>query len=93
MIPKGFQILGHTIKVNITDNIPEGSVGEWKGNQQTISIRPASKDFPKSLQEQTFWHEVMHCIFSMLSYDEYDKDEQLVDRISQCLHQIDRTKK
>ena len=93
MIPKSFQVLGHTIKVKITNDIDPGSVGIWKGNKQEISILPVSDTFPKSLQEQTFWHEVMHCIFSMLSYDEYDKDEALVDRISQCLYQIDKTRK
>ena len=93
MIPKSFQILGHTIKVKITDNVPENSVGEWKGNQNVIHIRPVGDDMPESLQEQTFWHEVVHCIFSTLNYDKHDKDEQLVDLIAGCLHQIDKTKK
>jgi len=93
MIPKSFQLMGHTIKVKITEHLSEDNVGEWKPAQQEILILPDSKNFTKSNQEQTFWHETMHAIFDVLSYPDHYVDEQLVDRIGQCLHQIDKTRK
>jgi len=93
MIPQSFQIMGHKIKVRITNDIFENNNGEWNPSTLEIRVKPIAKDFVKSLQEQIFWHEVTHCIFEMLSYEDHNKDEALVDRISQCLYQIDKTKK
>jgi len=93
MIPKSFQLMGHTIKVRITTDVSEDNVGEWKPAQQEILVLPVGKKFTKSNQEQTFWHETMHAIFDVLSYPDHYVDEQLVDRIGQCLHQIDKTRK
>ena len=85
--------MGHTIAVKITSDVSDGNDGEWKPNKQEIRILPVSKDITASNQEQTFWHEVMHVIFDTLSYTEYNEDEILVDRIGQCLYQIDKTRK
>ena len=93
MIPKSFQIFGHTIKVKITEDLSADNVGEWAPGQQEIRILPVGKNFTKSNQEQTFWHETTHAIFDVLSYPKHYTDEALVDRIGQCLHQIDKTKK
>jgi len=93
MIPKSFKIFGHTIKVKITKDVSDGTDGEWSPAALEIRIKPVSENLAESWQEQTFWHEVVHAIFDTLSYDDYGKDEELVDRIAQCLHQIDKTKK
>ncbi len=93
MIPKSFQLMGHTIKVKVTEDLSSDNVGEWKPGQQEIRILPVGKNFTKSNQEQTFWHEATHAMFDVLSYPDYYSDEALVDRIGQCLHQIDKTKK
>ncbi len=93
MIPKSFQILGNTIKVKITEDVDDHSVGNYSGDTHQISILPVGKKMSSDNQAVTFWHEVVHCIFQTMSYDEYDKDEALVDRIAQCLYQIDKTKK
>jgi len=93
VIPKSFQILGHTIKVKITKDVDEACDGHYSGSTQEILIRPAGEKMSVANQEVTFWHEVVHCIFQMMSYDKYDKDESFVDRIAQCLYQIDKTRK
>ena len=93
MIPKSFQILGHTIKVKITKNLPEDCDGLWRTKKQEIHILPVGENMTASNQEQTFWHEVMHVVFEVLCYEEHCSDEVLVDRIGQCLYQIDKTKK
>ena len=92
MIPQSFQIMGHTVTVKITDDLPEGADGLWSAGTNEIRICPASKKLSKSNQEQIFWHEVVHCIFDMLSYEEYSKDEKLVDRVAQCLYQTQTTR-
>ena len=93
MIPKSFQIMGHTIKVKITEDLPENADGCWKTRAQEIHILPVGRNMTASNQEETFWHEVMHVIFEVLSYNEHYEDEALIDRIGQCLYQIDKTKK
>jgi len=93
MIPKSFQIMGHTVKVSITENLDEGDNGRYQPDLNEIRIRPVGPLFDASTQEQTFWHEATHCIFSVLSYDSHYKNERLVDRIGQCLYQIDKTRK
>ena len=93
MIPKSFQLMGHTFKVKVTDDVSDGNVGEYKPQQQEIWVLPVSDKITKSHQEQTFWHETTHAIFDVLSYPKYYSDEALVDRIGQCLYQIDKTKK
>jgi len=85
--------MGHTIKVKITTDLPENSDGCWKTKKQEIHLLPVGEGITASNQEQTFWHEVMHVIFEVLSYDEHNEDEVLVDRIGQCLYQIDKTRK
>ena len=93
MIPKSFQIFGFTVKVKITDEIDDGSDGRYSGSQETIEIRPTSSKLTIAYQEQVFWHETVHCILQMLSYDKLDKDEAFVDRFAQCLWQIQKTMK
>ena len=93
MIPKSFQIMGHTIKVKITDDLPDDCDGCWVTHIQEIHLLPVGTRMTASNQEQTFWHEVMHCIFEVLSYNEHYQNEQLVDQIGQCLYQINKTKK
>ena len=93
MIPKSFQIMGHTYKVKITEDISDDNVGEYSPKQQEILLRPVGKNITVSNQEQTFWHEAVHVIFDVLSYPKHYSDEILVDRLGQCLHQINKTMK
>ena len=93
MIPQSFQIMGHTVKIMITDDMPDDSDGEWRPPLNQIRIRPVSKTLGKVNQEQIFWHETVHCILDCLSYKELSKDEAFVDRVAQCLFQIDKAKK
>ena len=92
MIPKSFQLMGHTYKVKITNDMSDDNVGEYSAKRQEIRLRPVGKMITESNQEQTFWHETTHAIFDILSYPKHYSDEALVDRIGQCLYQIDKTK-
>ena len=93
MIPKSFQLMGHTYKVKITDDVSSGNVGEYSAQRQEILLLPVGKNITASNQEQTFWHEAMHVIFDVLSYPKHYSDEVLVDRLGQCIHQICKTMK
>lgn len=42
---------------------------------------------------QTFWHETMHAMLDMLSYDRLSGNEQFVDQMAGCIHQVLVTKK
>ena len=88
-IPKSFQIMGHTIKVIVTNKLDSDRVGEYDAKECTIRVRPQ----PKSMQDQTYFHELVHCILTHLSYDDQNSDEQFVDTFSQCLYQVLKTGK
>ena len=87
MIPKSFQIMGHKIRVKVTDSFDSDRVGEWNPKTCTIKLKPQLS----SLQEQTYYHELVHCILDHLSYDTESENEQFVDAVSQCLYQALKT--
>lgn len=90
MIPKKFTIFSHSYKVKQIKKIDKhDSWGEHDPTKQTIKIKSTLNQEQK---EQTFYHELMHCIFFHLSYPELDCNEALVDQIGKALHQIMTTK-
>jgi hypothetical protein len=87
-IPKQFQVMGHTITVK---RIPKS---RWKGGKNCVCyFDPAAmtiavcSSMAASAQEQTFWHEVTHCILFALNSPKYE-DEEFVDQVGGLLHQI-----
>lgn len=89
MIPKSFQIMGHTVAVKVTNRLDSDRVGEFDAREGIIRIRPQSE----SMQDQTYFHELVHCILTHLSYDDLNNNEQFVDLFAQCLYQIQKTGK
>lgn len=87
-IPKQFQVMGHTITVKL---IPKS---RWKAGKNCVgyfdpahlSIAVCSSLAP-SAQEQTFWHEVTHCILFALNSPMYE-NEEFVDQVGGLLQQI-----
>ena len=87
-IPKAFHVMGHTITVK---RIPKT---RWKAGKNCVGyFDPAAmtiavcSSMATSAQEQTFWHEVTHCILFALNSPKYE-DEEFVDQIGGLLHQI-----
>jgi len=87
-IPKPFHVMGHTIKVK---RIPKT---RWKAGKNCVGyFDPASmtiavcSSMAASAQEQTFWHEVTHCILFALNSPSYE-NEEFVDQVGGLLHQI-----
>lgn len=87
-IPKTFAVMGHTITVK---RIP---ASRWKAGKNcvgyfdpaTLTIAVCSGIAPTA-QEQTFWHEVTHCLLFALNSPHYE-NEEFVDQVGGLLHQI-----
>ena len=91
IIPKTFTIFGHEYRVVFVDTLDsKDSVGECLPMQNEIRIK---KEMHISLQEQTYLHEIIHCILTSLSYSKLNNDEVFVDQMAQCLHQILKSSK
>ena len=87
-IPSRFQILGHTITVEV---VP---IEEWEHSDCTAYYAPERDKISvrvhhtESLMRHAFWHEVMHTMFNLLNREELYKDEVLVDNLGAVLAQI-----
>ena len=97
MIPKSFEIFGHTIKVKYfndlvqrTDNVGEAS---FRTNEIHLQKNCKGVQRPESQMEQSFWHEAVHMIFNQLNEPELRGNEKLVDMVGSCIQQILKTAK
>ncbi len=92
IIPARFKIFNQTIKVVYKRNLldAKGFVGEWDGSRNTIYLQQSTRKYPRTKEqiEQTFFHELFHCILATLSYENLSEDEPLVDRLGMAMHQI-----
>lgn len=93
VIPTSFDLFGITISVRLDDQLAaiHSATGQWQDAQNTIVLQAPGTGFPETTIEQAFWHEVVHACLSRLSYDEQSRDEAFVDRLGQCLYQIEKT--
>ncbi len=91
MIPKSFTIFAHKFNVKYSDNLiqREGAVGIYRHSKNEITVQNNIKgsNIMESRQEQTYFHELVHCIFDQIGEDELCNNEKLVDMFSQALHQ------
>ncbi len=94
-IPKSFILFGELHKVKMLKQVDRGkSVGEWDPNKNIIRL--AQKDYeglsrnPEAI-EQTYYHELTHCLLEAISRHELSDDETFVDLMAKCLHQISKT--
>jgi ssRNA-specific RNase YbeY (16S rRNA maturation enzyme) len=86
VVPKKFKIFGETIKVKRILKIDsKHSWGEYDESKNTIKIK---KTLNKEQQEQTYCHEVVHCMLHNLGYEKLNNDEVFIDRMAKALHQI-----
>ena len=68
MIPKKLKIGGVTYKVQIVKEFDDSRMAQTDFVNHTIKILSG----PLRFQEQTLWHEIMHCINSQLTEAECD---------------------
>lgn len=98
VIPQTFQVLGHQGNVYLVS--PQellklsGDSDELDGyydhSHHSIYL---STSLSGSELEQTYLHELVHCILFSAGYSEYSDDEDFVDLVSELLYQITKTTK
>lgn len=97
-IPDHFSCLGHKVKVLVVSGedlltLSEGEdhlSGMYDHDAKTIYL---SEAITGSSLEQTFLHELMHCILLHTGYEELSDDEILVDMLGELFYQFIVTKK
>ena len=94
MIPKRFELLGRTIKVNKTKKSKfvdaAETYGHWNSTKCEIFI---AEGLTEQQEEQTFYHEFMHAALDSLGYNELSSNEQLVDQMASLIQQMMKSKK
>lgn len=86
MIPKTFQLMGHTITVRVVaekDWTDDDAVGLWNPQNLLIQIRGG---MPDQRTQQAFCHELVHAILCHFSHP-LNTDEAFVDTFAGLLHQ------
>ena len=90
-IPKEFNLMGQTIKVEMQDNIAqtEGATGVYYPSLQKILIQKSNSGNLYSTKqiEQAFVHELIHSCLDILGYKKLYKNESFVDRLAHLIYQ------
>ncbi len=82
-IPKQFQLGAITWEVVQKDNLL-GAYGATYSGKGVVEIL---SDLPKQIKEQTFCHELVHCILFAMGKPSTEHDEVFVDGFAVFLHQ------
>lgn len=90
-IPKQFQIFGETYKIKQLVRVHKDD--RWGEHEPTGNIIKIKKTLNQDQKEQAYFHEMIHCILTNLSYNDLNEDEVFVDRVAKALHQILKTSK
>lgn len=88
MIPKRFQVAGHTVHVRIVppSKWKHGDCeGVWWPSKKRIELLSTLKG---THREQRFYHELVHCVLDTAGHEDLSKDEGLVDRLGHLFHQV-----
>lgn len=93
-IPKEFFLFGEKHKVKLQKKVDKGqALGSWDPENNSIKLEKASKTRNQDQVEQTYIHEVVHCILDHLSYEHLSHDEKFVDVFAKALAQVLKTAK
>jgi len=84
-IPDKVKIGGHILEVKITNDCDDIGYGEIGKTQLGMNIILINKNYPKSRQEETLLHEMIHnCLYDL----EEEQNEAMVTRLGQLLYSI-----
>ena len=97
VVPGKFQLMGHTIRVVMRDDLWDQceAHGRWVKHKHLIELQTPTEQngMTQSFLVQTFWHEVCHAILDNIGKDDLSNDESFVDILGQCIHQVLSTKR
>ena len=96
-IPKEFEVMGNTVKVNYDDSLLQSDMflGKYIARNNEIKILPNGSSFKRTKEQiyQTYLHEMVHCILDKMGKHELCDDEEFVDMFANLLLQVEKTKK
>lgn len=82
-IPREFKLGGITWKVEEHPFLP-GALGATYGQETTVALL---KTLPRQVKEQTYCHELVHCILYSMGVPTAEHDEKFIDGFAVFLHQ------
>lgn len=88
-IPRKFECMGFTVEVDVRKMSDKSADGKFYPTDYRIDV---SSELTEQRQQQTFWHEFMHCALNILGYEKIDANEQFVDQMGQLLYQLEKTR-
>lgn len=91
MIPEWFYIFGEKIKVSLLKQVNKGNdYAYWEPIKNKISVaKTAHKQIlNQEQQEQSYCHELVHCILENIGEPHLSENEIFVDKFGKALHQI-----
>lgn len=91
-IPSSIELGGQTIKISLKDDLSRGGA-HGMARYDDCEIWFDSKLKPNDLMGITYYHELMHFIFSTLGREDMKNDEGLVDSVGNLLWQAHKTAK
>jgi hypothetical protein len=91
---KTFKLAGKTYKVKRLAHDSE-NLGLTKSPLGIIQVQTkwGGVDVPEDSQEQTLYHELVHCILDDIGQSDLSRDETFVSAFSVLLHQFVKTAK
>lgn len=95
-IPKKFSIGGQEIKIRVMKDIQvEGAIGVYKSlaNEIRVQTHLSGEAMAPSQVEQTYYHELCHCLFDHARQYELCANEELVDLMGELLYQVNKSSK
>lgn len=97
VIPNEFQLGPHTIRIVREEGFAsrDGLLGQHITNQRVIKLQTYKPEMnnPNSEYMQTFYHEKVHAILSLMGEDDLNNNEKFVDLFASLLLQTDKTAK
>lgn len=88
-IPKSFTLGAIEFTVEYGDKVSEGNLGHTAFLESNVLVKTHydGKTICKQQQEQTFYHELVHCVLGIMNESELNGNEQFVDIFGQLLYQ------
>lgn len=93
-IPTEFWSMGRRYETEIRGNLLEEQdcIGRHLATKCLILLEPPGENIPKDAVEETFYHELMHAMFTGIGRSDLAEDEQLVEMMGRILYQFEVTR-
>lgn len=93
MIPKAFQLVNRTYKVQKMPPEIAKSLNRMGDCSRVEAVIRLDNEQPKESLEHTFYHELAHALLDASTKPKLSHNEDFVDSLGALLHQFTQTKK